>query len=132
MELCTICPHLHLSQSDRFRTRIGRQHLGPYTDLLQRSRSLGPGKLGCPGCAFFCSLLQNSSGWKSRLPELEKRYIALRHLWLVALRTPEDRKIEDYADLQLEICAEGREGGAGVRGIGTFMPWFEMSVLKDF
>jgi hypothetical protein len=72
MELCSVC-----SQLDPFLRRREERILGPYDDLLLKSQSLGSGRAGCGGCAFFCIAIRNSARWCDRIPELSGSIIVL-------------------------------------------------------
>lgn len=72
MELCSVCSQLVLPPPF-----LEEQILGPYDELLRKSRSLGPGRAGCGGCAFFSAIVGSSERWCDRIPELLDSIIIL-------------------------------------------------------
>lgn len=109
-DLCDKCSRLKLV-SDSY-----EKHLGLYKDLVQKSKSLGPGREGCGGCAFFIDVLRNSYRWSYRLDELEPMWITFNSFSFLEVEAnkPErkhDSGVNSLPDMQLDRCtAEGVSG----------------------
>ena len=77
-ELCSICsqliPQSWNPKSSRLYTDVYDEWhtIGSYDETVVRALSLGPGRRGCGGCAFFCAILQgpkDSSSSSMRLSD---------------------------------------------------------------
>ena len=106
IELCSVCSELNLDPRRR-----EEQILGLFDELLLRSHSLGPGRLGCGGCTYFGGVLQSSTYWSDRVSELSGLLVVLTCHGLDT-RTIGGSGQCIYPDLLLETCSE--EGQMGV------------------
>jgi hypothetical protein len=102
MELCDVCSQLIL-----WPEKVRPQALGPYDEILEKSQRLGPGRSGCGGCAFFCTVLHNSGKWQFRVSELSGHVVFLTSMRL-DVRLPEKAKGSTYGtdDLLFDVCTE--------------------------
>ena len=62
-ELCSTCSQLipqSWKSSRSYTEEYNECHtIGSYAEIVVRALSLGPGRGGCGGCAFFCAILQS-------------------------------------------------------------------------
>lgn len=89
MELCSVCSQLVAPD-----LVVEDQMLGPYDELLLKSQSLGPGRVGCGGCEFFSTILQSSKTWSHSISELSDHIIIL---------SPEGLLVREQLDVDLEL-----------------------------
>lgn len=102
MGLCSVCSELELTNSRR------HEFLGTFNELILKSRGSGDGRSGCGGCAFFCTVIQNSDRWRSRHSELPDHTVVLDsekvlHILGFDLHTGHDTMFDT-------CTAEGRSG----------------------
>lgn len=100
MDLCDICSRLDLTPG-----HYEIQHLGPWEEIVEKSQSLGSGRGGCGGCAFFVDVLRGSSRWAHRLAELEGKVVNFNHLSL-DVRSPQKQNGSSFGvhDMNFDMC----------------------------
>jgi len=106
MELCSVCSSLSLGLKHE------RQALGPYDEILSKSKSLGEGRGGCGGCAFFCTILHGSNSWSYRLEKLPGHFVFFGSLRLDVKKTGNTTSTSwSVDDLLFDLCTDiGKPG----------------------
>lgn len=85
MDLCDVCSQWILEVDC-----LEDQYLGPYPELLSKSHSLGPGRNGCVGYSFFCTMLHTSEKWRCRTSDLPGCFVFLKMSLNLDIRSLEE------------------------------------------
>lgn len=93
MPLCEDCDTWDLETGGGFGVTLGQ-----YDELVAKAEA------GCESCKFFCTVLQSSASWKTRLGSLSGLRIAFCNLRLDAREPKNIGMTMAWDDLCLDMC----------------------------